>query len=29
MDGVVRLDLARGVRRGKIWRLYLYLDGVL
>ena len=29
MDGVVRLDLARGVRRGDRWRAYLYLDGVL
>ena len=29
LDGVVRLDLARGVRRGESWRLYLYLDGVL
>ena len=29
LDGVVRLDLARGVRRGESWGLYLYLDGVL
>ena len=29
LDGVVRLDLARGVRRGDRWRAYLYLDGVL
>ena len=29
MDGVVRLDLARGVRRGDRWRLHLYLDGLL
>ena len=29
MDGVVRLDFARGARRGDRWRLYLYLDGVL
>ena len=29
LDGVVRLDLARGVRRGDRWRAYFYLDGVL
>jgi len=29
LDGVVRIDLARGVRRGGAWRLYLYLDGIL
>lgn len=29
LDGLVRLDLARGVRRGGTWRLHLYLDGLL
>lgn len=29
LDGLLRLDLARGVRRGGSWRLHLYLDGLL
>lgn len=29
LDGLVRLDVARGVRRGGAWRVYLYLDGLL
>jgi hypothetical protein len=28
LDGLVRLDLARGVRRGSDWKLHLYLDGL-
>jgi hypothetical protein len=28
MDGLLRLDLARGVVRGEDWRLHFYLDGV-
>ncbi len=28
LDGLVRLDLARGVRRGSEWHLHLYLDGL-
>jgi len=28
LDGLVRFDLARGVRRGSEWKLHLYLDGL-
>jgi hypothetical protein len=28
LDGLLRLDLARGVRRGSAWRIHLYLDGL-
>jgi hypothetical protein len=28
LDGLVRLDLARGVRRGGAWHVHLYLDGL-
>jgi hypothetical protein len=28
LDGLLRLDLARGVRRGDAWHLHLYLDGL-
>ncbi len=28
LDGLVRLDLARGIRRGSSWHLHLYLDGL-
>jgi len=28
LDGLVRLDLAHGVRRGSSWSLHLYLDGL-
>ncbi|MDP2955070.1 MAG: hypothetical protein Q8N53_01500 [Longimicrobiales bacterium] len=28
LDGLVRVDLARGVRRGDRWRLHVYLDGL-
>lgn len=28
LDGLIRLDLAHGVRRGRGWRLSLYLDGL-
>jgi hypothetical protein len=28
MDGLLRFDLARGVVRGKDWRVHLYLDGL-
>ncbi len=29
MDGLFRLDLARGVRGGNDWRLLIYMDGIL
>lgn len=29
LDGLVRVDLARAVRRASAWRLHLYLDGLL
>lgn len=29
LDGLVRFDVARGVRRGGTWKLHLYLDGIL
>jgi hypothetical protein len=29
LDGLVRLDVARGVRRGRTWKLHFYLDGLL
>jgi len=28
LDGLVRVDLARGVRRGTQWKVHLYLDGL-
>jgi hypothetical protein len=28
LDGLIRIDVARGVRRGDRWRLHLYLDGL-
>ncbi len=28
LDGLVRLDVARGVRRGDAWRIVVYLDGL-
>jgi hemolysin activation/secretion protein len=28
MDGMLRMDLARGVVRGNAWRLHFYLDGL-
>lgn len=28
LDGLVRFDVARGVRRGDAWRILLYLDGL-
>ncbi|HKJ02345.1 MAG TPA: hypothetical protein VJ997_07820, partial [Longimicrobiales bacterium] len=28
LDGLLRFDLARAVRRGSAWRLHLYLDGL-
>ena len=28
MDGLLRFDLARGVRRGSDWKVHLYLDGL-
>jgi hypothetical protein len=27
-DGLLRLDLARGIKRGRSWRLHFYLDGL-
>lgn len=28
LDGLVRFDVARGVRRGSSWKVHLYLDGL-
>jgi len=28
LDGIVRFDLARAVRRGSSWKVHLYLDGL-
>lgn len=28
LDGLIRLDLAHGIRRGDAWRLHLYFDGL-
>jgi len=28
LDGIVRFDVARGVRKGNGWRVHLYLDGL-
>jgi hypothetical protein len=28
LDGIIRLDVARAVRRGTRWKLHLYLDGL-
>jgi outer membrane translocation and assembly module TamA len=28
VDGLLRFDLARGVVRGKDWRVHFYLDGL-
>lgn len=28
LDGILRFDVARGVRRGNGWRVHLYLDGL-
>lgn len=29
LDGLIRFDVARGVRRGSRWRLHFYLDGII
>ena len=29
LDGLLRADLARGIRRGDRWRVHVYVDGVL
>ena len=29
LDGLFRLDLAHGVRRGSLWKVHIYLDGLL
>jgi outer membrane translocation and assembly module TamA len=29
MDGLLRIDLARGIARSDAWRFYFYLDALL